>query len=344
MDFIGSIRHLIPRLADWPKPSQTRPSDFERYLSSRIINGTGDVPFPDSLGVNGLITACEALGLMADLGPIVRSADLTEDVLASATNRGFNVLAGGSAGLKDFLFSLQPKNEGARKSSIYKTWGHFFTTVKQYRGDDLEPVKTVLRDAIMARYPKKVGTVVLDEIVATRTVHTVQSAAKAAGIGPKALRKLLAHEPTLLEMNVDPSRAGSITDEVLNHVLRIVPRMMSNADLGQYLGLEGEQAKLLLVRGVIQKMPGLKFHYDRGSADQLLSSLENAATPCDTKPPGTWTMVEAISHHLSVVRMIDYIRAKRLKHVFVHRSAIGLKRILLDKNESSLMLHSKSKR
>jgi hypothetical protein len=55
-------------------------------------------------------------------------------------------------------------------------------------------------------------------------------------------------------------------------------------------------------------------------------------------------MVEAISHHLSVLRMIDYIRAKRLKHAFVLRNAFGLTRILLDKKESSLMLHSKSKR
>jgi len=341
-DFLGTVRPYLPKLCELAAIQVARACDFEAYLDRRMRTGTGGAILPDALGMHGLMTASEAIGQVIEYGPTVRHKTLTEGAQARAANAGFNLLQQGEDALDKFLMKLEPPREGARKASIHRAWGRFYTVVSQYRGDDLEPVKAVLRNAILRRYPKKAGSVVLDKRVSSRRVHTMESAAKATGIAPRTLRRLFQNEPSLVALDTDINQAGSITDENLAEALEVVSRMMTGKAVIARLGTSRIQFERLVRLGIIGKMPGLDKYFDKSSVDRLMAALEGSAIPTTSAPVGTWSLVEAIASGLSTGRAIDFVIQNRLDQIWCVESEIGLRRIWLDETESKKKLHPTS--
>jgi hypothetical protein len=340
VNYLGSVRPYLTEPIKISADQATRASDFEAYLDLRLRTGKGGATLPDGLGMQGLMTACEAIGQVAEFGPGVRHKTLTEHSQALAANSGFNLLKRGEDALSEFLASLEPSKAGPRKASIHRTWGRFYEVVNLYRGDDLGPVKTVLRDAILRRYPKKAGTVVLDERVKSQTVHTLESAATAADISPKTLRRLFQHEPSLLTLDADVNLAGSINDEALDALREVVFRFMTIETVSRFLGVSRVQLGRLVKHGFVTKIPGTDRYYDKASADKLMASLEGSSVSTISAPPGTWSLPEAISAGLSTEKAINFVIRRRLDQVWCVKSRVGLNRIWLDKIESKRKLHS----
>ena len=338
-NFLGSVVTHLPALPQLMSQA-ARASDFEAYLQRRIMTGKGDAALPDNLGMSGLMTISEAVGQVAEFGPNVRHHGLDEPALARSANEGFKLLQGGEQSLDQFLRGLEPEKEGARKTSVHRTWGRLYGVVQQYRGDDIEPVKAILRRAILRRYPKKVGTVVLDERVTSRSVHTLEFAAKAAGIAPKAARHLLQNDPSLLKSGANPLEAGTITDAKLAALVEVASRSMKRTEVTACLGIIERQFDHFSRYGIIKKMPGLKRRYDRCSVEDLLAKLSATAEPRSSPPYGTWSLVDAISARLSIRKAIDFVIEKRLDHIWYIESEVGLRRIWFDKIEFSKKLHS----
>ena len=341
-DFLGSVRPYLSELDHLTGHDVGRHYNFEAYLQQRAREGHGGSPLPDALGVHGLITACEALGQVAKFGPTVRKEQLDQDDLAVSTNAGFDILSTGASGLGDFLASLEPEKESARKAGIYRCWGRFYTVVMQYRGDDLEPVKEVLRSAILRRYPKKAGSTVLDKRVTAREVHTVQSASRAAGISPKTLVKLFNNDPTLLSLSADIKQASAITDEVLGTVLGVTSRLVKHTEATEALAVSRNQLKLLVRHDFVRKMPGLDDYYDKATIDRLLDRLREASVPSPSPPSGSWSLLDAIGFGLSTKRALELTAAKKLTNVWLVESEVGLRQFWVDRDETRKAFHPKS--
>ena len=344
-DFLGTVstyRHSDQGIAEIDAPDQSRNASFEAYVQRRMNVGAVGGGFPDVLGLPGLITMAEAIGQVVEFGPSVRRGDLDEPALARSANAGFEILREGLGAVERFVSSLEPNIQGPRKVSMYRVWGRFLKTVKDYRDDDIEPIKAVLRRAIVRKYPKKAGSIVFGERVDQRTVHTFDSASKAVGLSPRVLRRLIANVPEIMASGAHPDIAGSITRENLERLIQAAERAMTTQEAMDFLGISRHQLTRYVQYGFIGKMPGVEKFYDRATLESLLNRLSTHAMEVDDPRADSWSMVDAVKDgHVSIKTVVSYVANGNLEKIWDIPTETGLRRFWISKEEAVARLYGR---
>jgi hypothetical protein len=335
VDFHGTIRKHLATLGRFAECSQGRSSKFEDFLLERLSGQRRAGRLLDAIGVNGAITMSEHLGTLVEFGPRYRLDGLDERAMAQATNSGFEILRGGPGVIRSALIALE--HHQGRRPSVLKTWGQFYTCVEQYRGDDIEPLKSVLRELLLERYPKKVGSVLLDQLVTTEAVaaHSLKSTAKTIGVTAEVLRKM-SGRPAFGDAK--GSTPGFVSSQELGSLAEVVARLVPSAEVPAKLQVTYDHYSQLRRAGMIKPSQGVSRYFDEAALNDFVTSVGKGAKLVRSPPPGSVALPD-LSRIAIPARLVELVRKGSFRTFWYVATEVGLRKIWL--NEAEVIALSK---
>jgi len=135
-------------------------TEFETYLVDRL-KGERNYPFLDSFEIHIVAHFAQMLGVTLSLPKDIPLRSVTEDQLRVACQSSFDVLKNGEAA---FLQKLRDLNTSQNfGQSTHRTdLGYVFSWLTRARfGDDINPLKDLIRNYIFEHYPVPKGMKVL---------------------------------------------------------------------------------------------------------------------------------------------------------------------------------------
>ena len=192
-DFAVLVRRelaQIRRLA--AEPVRRKVSAFDRNFLARLQGQPVEKNWLNSVGFSAAARACEIFGAVSLFGTRPKLTQLTDGEWARAGAAGFELVKGGIATARDFLFDLQRAPGLGATSGPQQMFGRIYQWLEFGSEDhELEPVRTMLRDHIVETLPVGPGDTVLGQEVQQRRIHSIRSAALQHGVHQKTTRKVL---------------------------------------------------------------------------------------------------------------------------------------------------------
>lgn len=173
--------------------SACRPqSPFERYLMGRFgFAERLQVELLDPLAVTDVTMVCERIGVFHMLGRKGRLGQLDEDGRSGAGQAGFEVLAGGASGLRDFVTEAYETATTEERRGLSNTiFGRFHYFLNSETSEDLVPIKQVIADRLSELLPYGPDDEPLFGVrFSKRYWHTLISAERQYGIPYRTIRQ-----------------------------------------------------------------------------------------------------------------------------------------------------------
>jgi hypothetical protein len=274
----------IPRLAAEAQKVQT--SALERYLIERL-DGRQDQAWLDALPWHAAAKTCEMIGAVELFGRKAPIKTLADDEWREAGAAGYEIASGGDAGIRAWLERMRSSYpESYIGDSGPQAWfGRFHTWLTDVREDAYDPLRTIITDFIRETAPigpedRLYGR----QIVETRRLHSIRTAALEARLHPKRLRRILAAAGTI------PPNHRDLTDdrvvfpaEDAEAILAKAKHSISERDAEVYLNAGRVHTKLLAQAGLIVPFAAsgqedLRHNaYDTRDLDRFLAALSARA-------------------------------------------------------------------
>ena len=270
-DFAHHVTGVIPSLDRLAAEALERPATMlETYVTSRLNAAVGP-QLLDRLPLHVAIGACELFGAVAALGRTPDLKRLTDEQWHDAGAAGFEIFAGGEAGVADFLEGLRKSYpySGAATEGAQAIFGRICQVLQFGREDpSYDAVRDLVGDFIRTRFPVGPGDVVFGKPVERRTLHSVRTLAVETKLHPKRLRKLLG-VAGMLPTDADGLADGNcLFDAEKGSIaaLEAAAATLSVRKAGEYLNAPRVQRDRLYRSGLI--VPRLR-GADHGAADQF---------------------------------------------------------------------------
>lgn len=330
VDFYGTVRKHLATLERFVECNQGVASAFERFLVQRLSRKRRGDRFIDAIGLNGVVTMSEHLGTLVEFGPRYRLDGLDERAKAHATNSGFEILRGGPGVIRSALIALE--HHQGRRPSVIRTWGQFYACVEQYRGDDIAPLKTVLRDLLLERYPTKVGSVLLDQLVTAEAVaaHSLKSTAKKIGVTAEVLRKM-SGRPAFGDAKA--STPGFVSSHELGNLAKVVARLVPSAEVPTKLQVTYRQFQELREAGMIKPAQGFSRYFDEAALSDFVTSVGKGAKHVQSPQHGSVALPD-LSRFASPTRLVELVRKGSFRTFWYVDTEVGLRKIWLSEAEA----------
>jgi len=270
-DFAYHVAGVLPGLDRLVDESVERPATrLETYVTGRL-NADAGPQLLDRLPLHVAIGACELFGAVATLGRTPDLKRLTDNEWHAAGAAGFEIFAGGEAGVADFLEGLRKSYpySGAATEGAQAIFGRIYQTLEYGREDpSYDGVRDLVGHFIRTRFPVGPGDVVFGKPVERRTLHSVRTLSAETGLHPKRLRKLLDVAGALPEGSdaladgnclFDAQRGSTVAKEAAAATLSVVKA-------GEYLNAPRVQRDMLYRSGlIVPRVRGV----EHGAADQF---------------------------------------------------------------------------
>lgn len=252
------FRHAFENLEEHFLAARHRqPSDLEWYLLRRLEFGSGGVEWLDSLAFHAVATLVERVGAVSTFDRRISFARLTPDDWWAAGIAGFAILERGQRGLIEFLDELQATFEYGPSGieGAHAVYGALYSWLEgSGQGADFDPVRDVVRQQILERFPVAPGTSVFGELVEGRRLHSIRSASNEYGRHPVRLRRLLAAEGLLPPDHVGRHDAVVTFDaDAARRFLEGASDVMTKAEARQFLNVSS--VDVLVRGGALTPMP-----------------------------------------------------------------------------------------
>ncbi len=296
-----ALRSLASWTPDEAAPLVAHDFNLQRYLLGRLDGKKNDkTPFLDGLEWHAAARLSEMVGVLAVHGA-VRNVDwLMAKDWHAAGNAGFQVLQSGKANLFALLDDQRAKlaGKGLGKEGPQATFGKFYTWLRDSaQHPAFDPVRSILREYVVERFPFEPGEIVLRKPVEARRWHTIRSVHKEFKVHPKRIRKILkAHGLTQPDSDRHIDDRVLIEPSVATRLFSSVADAIPLTQVEDYIGAGRVQSKLLAEAGHLKAIDGqgtssLKWHmFPKGELDTFLSRLLANSVECDTVPPGCGTI------------------------------------------------------
>ena len=277
-------------------------SGLERHLVGRLRGDGAPSPLLDAVPFDIAVTICEHVGALALHGSSCSIREIGPEGLGTAAAAGFDVLSGGEPDLRSFLKEIHrtfvrgfSSNEGA--AAIYDP---VYVLIKKSRlADDYEPIRTILRQHILATMPIAAGTNLLGEVVPVRLLHSLRTAAEEIGKPGLKLRKLLAGAGLLPDGHESMSAGRVIFDaQALSALKSTLQHGLNSAQAAKRLNLPRAALRSLSWGGLIEHTvlqngaSGSRF-FDEATIDRFLDRLTAEAQQVAECGPGIQNVMGA---------------------------------------------------
>ncbi|MGV8855629.1 MAG: TniQ family protein [Devosia sp.] len=194
-DFNETMANLSPELQGIAATAEAyRVSPFHDWIIARLEGRKDPANWLDSLPLHVGATWCENLGISALHPPKVMPATLTTMDKAVAADEGYRIASAGVEPIRE-LFDRLANSERRTRGIVgpRDTYGYAYGMLAKTMDDaQFEPLRQLVRDMIRTALPWKLGTDLLGETITEHAVLTVRTAALAAGVDAKTIRKIFA--------------------------------------------------------------------------------------------------------------------------------------------------------
>jgi TniQ len=192
-DFAFNVQDRVSKL---PKvlaaSAKRRPSGLENYVVDRLQH-VARSEFLDGLELFVAIKFCEVLGAVALFGIKTGLRNLSDDRKRQALARGYELAEDGPDAIREFLDGLMAAaGDRNRKDGPGVVFGRLHHWLLEHKRDPAyAPLRALLPQYIIERFPLVIRTNVLGKLVEQRTRHSIRTLSLETGRHPKTLRKLL---------------------------------------------------------------------------------------------------------------------------------------------------------
>jgi TniQ len=354
-DWSHHVAKVLPQLARLVTDAATRPlTGLETYVAMRVVHGPVGGRLPDTFALHVAIAACELFGAVAAFGRRVNLKRLTDEEWRHAGGAGFDIFAGGSAGVAAFLEDLRSRYpySGAATEGPQAVFGRIYQVLQFGREDQaFDPLRDLVGNFIRTRFPVGPGNVVFGKPVERRVLHSIRTLSIETKLHPKRLRKLLEASGTLPEGSgdladgnclFDAQRGSSVAQEA-------AVASLSVRKAGEYLNAPRVQRDMLYRTGlIVPRVRGV----DHGAADQFapedldafLDRLLDGAEPVEAAGAGQVNIPDAAKQCCcgseEVVRLIFEGKLARKWRLTAER---GYMSVLVDVKEVRAMVRGPDK-
>jgi hypothetical protein len=322
------------------------PSDLQLYVEGRLAGGTGPA-WLDEQPLDLAARACEMLGVIISEGAHCNLNTLPEAAWHRAGHVGYGFAARGALGIRDALQSVfEQFVRDDLTGGPQKMFGRLYQWLQFNRNARPKgPIREVVRDFIMDRFPLEVGDDLFGQPVEVRRVHTVGSLARVTGQHPKTLNRAIVLTG-LAEGDADISLGVRSFDAVAAEALaRRIKTAIPVLALPEFLNCNRTQAEQLVRTGMIPRISdldeatGVLKGVAREHAESFLTNLMSKATRVAAPSDGMQDIRTAsITSRWPVIDIVGALLSGGLSRVEVVDPALKFKGVLVDPAEVATAL------
>jgi len=322
------------------------PSDLQTYVEDRLAGRAGPA-WLDEQPLDLAARACEMLGVIISEGAHRNLNTLPDAAWHCAGHVGFEFTLRGEAGIREALQSLfdQFVDDGL-KGGPQKVFGRLYQWLQFNKNARPKgPIRDVVRDFIMDRFPLEIGDDLFGEPVAVRRVHTVGSLARVTGQHPKTLNRAVVLTG-LAEGDPDVSLGVRSFDAVAAEALaRRIETAIPVLALPKFLNCNRTQAEQLVRTGMIPRISdldaatGVLKNVPIEHADGFLSELMSQARQVTSPSDGMHDILAAsITSRWPVIDIVGAVLSGGLSRVEVVDPALKFKGVFVDPAEVATVM------
>ncbi|MFV1875332.1 hypothetical protein [Nioella sp.] len=286
--------------------------------------------------------ACEMLGVIISEGAHCNLNTLPDAAWHRAGHVGFEFTAHGEAGIREALQSLfdQFVDDGL-KGGPQKVFGRLYQWLQFNKNARPKgPIRDVVCDFIMDRFPLEIGDDLFGEPVVVRRVHTVGSLARVTGQHPKTLNRAVVLTG-LADGDPDVSLGVRGFDAAAGEALaRRIETAVPVLALPKFLNCNRTQAEQLVRTGMIPRISdldeatGVLKGVALEHAESFLTNLMSKATHVAAPSYGMQDILTAsVTSRWPVIDIVGALVSGGLSRVEVVDPALKFKGVLVDPAE-----------
>jgi hypothetical protein len=223
------------------------------YIEQRLAGAEGTA-WLDQQGAGQVVELCERLGLLLVRGPHAQTRRVPEALWVEAVERGFEVLAGGEAAVRDALVTLiATHRERGQGGSAVAVFGSFYTWLGRQLSS-AGPILDLVRDVVLEEFPSLRGDMVLGRCAETVPMCSVYDLSRQSKYTARALH----HAAVAAGVFGDtyrprPSAANLMTREQGAALLMDLDRSMTVQQVCDLLKVTARQFEVLTDAGLLAR-------------------------------------------------------------------------------------------
>lgn len=326
---------------------QRLPSPLQVYVTARL-DGAAGPSWLDSQSLEQAVRAAEMLGMLIELGPSAKPADLGPKDWDRAGRAGYAVTSAGEGAIRDALHVVQAEFRGrggkpGRRKIFGATYEWLSSTKNRKEPGD---IMRIMREHIFATMEVAPGEAILGGTLAERRLHSVESLATESGLNSRTLRNVLAASG-LIPVEDKVSDHHVFDAEAGRKVAASVRRLTHVISLPRALNCTRPQADQLLderLLAPISDRPGTAVGrtwkaVDKTEIGRFLDALHARAYPVEVVPPGLVTIAKAAEKAKAPsVEIVHLVLCGFLENVARRRDVDGYAAILVDPDEVRIQI------
>jgi len=276
-------------------------SDFENYLLGRLgIRPRKAVQLLDDLEITQVMTICEGLGSFRLYGRHAAISELDEPDQHAAAQRGFETLARGEEGVREFVTDAHQRAASEDKAGMSSTmFGRVRSLLNsQTRSRRFDPIKQILVDRLSELVPYgPEDPPIFGMRPARRYWHTLISAERHYGVAYRTIKKNVERAGIHQRLNLtfDKTRFA-IPAEELDGLMTSPDALIPRMEVIVLTGVHAKDFTALADAGLLRPITGrpdsASSMFRRGDVTVLEKALLSRAEPMTTEMPG-WVTVHA---------------------------------------------------
>jgi hypothetical protein len=294
------------------------PSPYDIWLDQRLADGSDTTWFRDHT-VFTVTTLCRLLGqaLLKDNTP--------EDDSASGGIHaaGFNVAVRGEAAIRDALDQIAAMATGAWDEP-QKAFGPLYSRLNRdyLKEPGFDAFREILRDCILENWPLAAGEMVLGKPLPERRFHSLITAARETGIGPRVLAHFLTEAGAIPLNDLRPPGRRLFDAQVYAGLLAEIPTLVGPIAMRTAMGATKKELVALEEEGVLTprtRVQTVKNPWRMSDGLALVTELSARAVTVEDKDKNWETLL--LARRRSKVALDTLVRAIRDTHLTVGQRA-----------------------
>ncbi len=321
-DLTSRFTEIMEDIAESKLEQQrSKPSPYDSWLNTRLLNGTDDTWLKDH-SLYASTTFCSLLG--TELLRLQSSANANAIPRRRlAQSLGFNVARSGDIAIREALDRLANLADGYNDEPL-KAFGQLYSDLARAHltKKDFALFRKILSDCIVETWPIAKGESVLGFIQPKRRLHSVNSAAQEANIGPAAMEKILIHVGAISAQDKRQNSRKTFNAAPYEDILAEIPKLVGPTEMRMAMGATRRQFSSLAEDGVLRprfSIPTMKSPWRISDGLALVEELKRLAKPIDA-PDDRWEQIQQakkrsginVGSILSAVRLGKLNLARRL--------------------------------
>lgn len=307
---------------------------YEAHAARRLA---GDLPegWAKDFPIDALGATCEVLGVSVIYGKNVKLGELSVFDLAMASSAGFRLLNKGPAIVQNYFEALR-RQPGKPQDRPQARYGRIYDWLKRGAGSGigLEPLRAVLRDHILEKWPLGPGDHAMDYVLKERRLHSIRTAAKTHDLHPKRLRKILVDAGIIAETNLpdfevifDARKAQTLLEQASGSVGFVSAQ--------KRLGMTRSQMESLLRADILVPGEGSDKARPRFTEATISRWLDYFASFPKSQEWDSLMNVRDTTrkYGLSTDRVLSLVMDGSLTKVYIANGSTGLQAVLVDRAE-----------